>query len=93
MGYSGGMPDFDQVTGNGCNTEESIRRPEAGCRLMLYADAVRGVWLAWKRGEREGRDGSDYVISEITSIAKGNIFIPTADTVLVCGKKGDGRTV
>ena len=50
--------------------------------------------FGWReRGEREGRDGSDYVIGELTSIAKGNIFIPTADTVLVCGRKGDGRTV
>ena len=50
---------------------------------MLYADALRGICLARKRGEREGRDGSDCVVGELTSIAKGNIFIPIADTVLV----------
>ena len=33
-------------------------------------------------GKKRGRDGSDYVIGELTSIAKSYILIPFADTVL-----------
>ena len=33
--------------------------------------------------KREGRDGSDYVIGELTSIAKGHILIPFAATILL----------
>ena len=64
-------------------TRETTRRLEASCRLMLYADAVRGVWLARKEERKgEGSHGRGYVIGELTSIAKGHILIPLADTGL-----------
>ena len=59
-------------------TRETTRRLEASCRLMLYAYAVRRVWLVRKEErKREGRDGSDYVIGllRITHSSRSQIVL------------------
>ena len=41
-------------------------------------------WCGKKRGRgKEWMDGSDYVIGELTSIAKGHILIPFADSFVL----------
>ena len=55
--FTGEIPNFEQVTGIVCDKEDSTRRPQASCRLMLYANTVSGIWLVLKRGEEKGKKG------------------------------------